>query len=60
MPHVLLITVFLGSIFNRIGKWGERGLAKKTLNTVGKKLDDVGEIFSPSEEILESSKKFII
>lgn len=58
MPHVLLITVFVGSVLNRIGKWGERGLAKKTLNTVGKKLDDVGEIIeSASEEILESTIK---
>jgi hypothetical protein len=58
MPVVLLITVFVGSILNRIGRWGERGLAKKTLQAVGKKLDDVGEIFeSASEEILESSKK---
>ena len=61
MPHVLLITVFVGSIINKIGGWGERGLAKKTLNTVGKKLDDIGEtIGSASEEILESLKKQII
>ena len=58
MPHVLLITVFVGSIINKIGGWGERGLAKKTLNTVGKKLDDIGEtIGSASEEILESTIK---
>ena len=58
MPHVLLITVFVGSILNRIGRWGERGLVKKTLKTVGKKLDDIGEIFeSASEEILESTIK---
>ena len=58
MPHVLLITVFVGSIINKIGGWGERGLAKKTMNTIGKKLDDIGEtIGSASEETLESTIK---
>jgi hypothetical protein len=50
MPHVLLITAFLGSILSRIGKWGERGLVKKTLKTVGKKLDDIGEILESSAD----------
>lgn len=58
MPHVLLITVFVGSILNRTGRWGERGIAKKTLTTVGKKLDDIGEtIGSASEKTSESTIK---
>lgn len=43
MPHVLLITVAVGTLINKIGKWGERGLAKKGATVVGAKLNDIGD-----------------
>jgi hypothetical protein len=43
MPHVLLITVFVGSIVNKIGNWGERGLATKGARIAGNKLEKIGD-----------------
>jgi TPR repeat protein len=58
MPHVLLITIFVGSIINKIGKWGERGLAKKAQNIVGNKLERFGDTLeSASKEFKEEMKE---
>ena len=43
MPHVLLITVFIGSIINKLGNWGERQIASKTAKVTGEKLDRFGK-----------------
>ncbi len=43
MPHVLLITVFIGSIINKLGNWGERRIASKTAKVTGEKLDRFGK-----------------
>ena len=57
MPHVLLITVFVGSIINKIGKWGERGLVKKGAHIASKKLDEIGdELVTASEEFKKETE----
>jgi hypothetical protein len=50
MPHVLLITVVVGSLINKIGKWGERGLAKKALNIADNKLERFGDTLESASE----------
>jgi len=54
MPHVLLITVIVGSIINKIGNWGERGLVKKGSNIAANKLEEIGDaLVTASEEFKE-------
>ena len=57
MPHVLLITVIVGSIINKIGNWGERGLVKKGANIASNKLEQFGDaIETASEEFKEERR----
>jgi TPR repeat protein len=57
MPHVLLITVIVGSIINKIGKWGERGLAKKAKKIVGNKLELIAEAIELDVEDWKKERK---
>lgn len=43
MPHVLLITVAIGTLINKIGKWGDRGFLRKGAAAASSKLDEIGD-----------------
>ena len=45
MPHVLFITVVVGSLINKIGSWGNRGLVKSTKRSFDKKMTQLGESY---------------
>jgi hypothetical protein len=58
MPHVLLITVFVGTIINKIGNWGEKGLVKKGASIASNKLENVGDaLIKASEEFKENTEE---
>ncbi len=52
MPHVLLITVFIGSIINKLGNWGDSQIATKTAKVSNEKLKEIGtEISDALQEV---------
>jgi len=58
MPHVLLITVAVGTLLNKIGKWGDRGLLKKGAAAAGAKLDNIGDALDgAAREFKEEAKR---
>jgi hypothetical protein len=58
MPHVLFITVVVGSLFNKIGGWGNKGLVKTTKKSFDQKVDKLGEAFKIlDEEVQKEIKK---
>lgn len=56
MPHVLLITVVIGSALNKIGNWGDRQLGQKTSKAVGRGLDKLGREVNTALKEVESER----
>lgn len=50
MPHVLLITVAIGTFINKAGNWGERQIAKKTTQSISHGAKQFGNAYSGALE----------
>lgn len=57
MPHVLFITVVVGSFFNKVNNWGNRRLVKKTNQSIGSSVEKLGEALEKLGEEFESAGK---
>ena len=56
-PHVLFITVVVGSFFNKVNNWGNRRLVKKTNQSIGSSVEKLGEALEKLGEEFESAGK---
>ena len=50
MPHVLLLTVAIGTLMNKLGGWGKKGTLVKVAKVTSQKLDGLGDSIDVSME----------
>lgn len=50
MPHVLVLTVAIGTLMNKIGGWGRKGTLAKMAKVTSQKLDGLGDSINISME----------
>ena len=53
MPHVLLITVAIGTAINKMGNWGERQVAKKTTQSISRGMEEFGNAYNSTMDELD-------